>query len=394
MRLTTLLYNEHYKEREGILDTTELAKKKEIEGMYQARVELNWLIDWANGLDPPSDDRFLRAVQGAVLDRIDVHKPLSLILGSQPFAGCDIKCTAPLLSPRPETEEWFVWWATRHGAPARDEPLRILDLCCGTGCVGAAALRMFPNVEVVGVDVEPLALRTALDNYETASRDSTRAVAKAELAAALARLDAEAVLDKTPAEALEKLKQAVREEHAKRCECREAAWAAQGLVPGHSSSAAAGAAASENGSAATAAPDDDEQPRRYTLIESDMFRHLPEQLRGSFDVILCNPPYILPEEYETQLPASVKRWESRLALVGDARHEGQPLLYFKELRDEAPAWLSAKPPVKYTGPRMLVEVGLQARVMTKFFAENRAWGRSYMHLDCFEQPRFLEVFCD
>ena len=134
-------------------------------------------------------------------------------------------------------------------------------------------------------------------------------------------------------------------------------------------------------------------PPRYTVLQSDMFRHLPESLQSSFDVILTNPPYILPEEYKFQLPKSVRDWESELALVGDGRHTGKNLLYFKELRDEAPKWLASEPVDKnYKGPRMMFELGLQAKIMQKLFSENKIWHRVDLHLDRFEEPRWCECW--
>lgn len=58
-----------------------------------------------------------------------------------------------------------LWWAEQGDAKARDlaliamvlplpddQPLRILDLCCGPGDVGRAVQRRFPNAHVDGVD--------------------------------------------------------------------------------------------------------------------------------------------------------------------------------------------------------------------------------------------------
>ena len=38
---------------------------------------------------------------------------------------------------------------------AGDQPLRVLDLCCGPGDVGRAVQRRFPNAHVDGVDRDP-----------------------------------------------------------------------------------------------------------------------------------------------------------------------------------------------------------------------------------------------
>ena len=40
-----------------------------------------------------------------------------------------------------------------------DRPLRVLDLACGPGCLGAAVAERFPDAQVVGVDRDPILLR-------------------------------------------------------------------------------------------------------------------------------------------------------------------------------------------------------------------------------------------
>ncbi|KAL8371840.1 hypothetical protein RB595_001573 [Gaeumannomyces hyphopodioides] len=120
-------------------------------------------------------------------------EPLQYILGTQPFGELEIKCRPGVLIPRPETEAYTVRLAelirgrrlhalsshpallpaapaTTTSTPAR-RPLRILDLCTGTGCIpllllsrlgrspGAAAA-----VEARGLDVSTAAVLLARDN--------------------------------------------------------------------------------------------------------------------------------------------------------------------------------------------------------------------------------------
>ncbi len=51
---------------------------------------------------------------------------------------------------------------------------------------------------------------------------------------------------------------------------------------------------------------------RVELREWDLFRGLPA---GPWDLVVSNPPYVLPEEIET-LASEVREWEPREALVG------------------------------------------------------------------------------
>jgi release factor glutamine methyltransferase len=49
-----------------------------------------------------------------------------------------------------------------------------------------------------------------------------------------------------------------------------------------------------------------------TLVEHDLRTGLPG---GPYDLVVSNPPYVLPEEIETLEP-EVSEWEPRTALVG------------------------------------------------------------------------------
>jgi release factor glutamine methyltransferase len=67
-----------------------------------------------------------------------------------------------------------------------------------------------------------------------------------------------------------------------------------------------------------------------TVLEGDLLEPIPKELRGWVDLVVSNPPYVTPEEYE-DLPAEV-RAEPKLALVGG-------LEVFGRLSREALRWL-------------------------------------------------------
>lgn len=52
----------------------------------------------------------------------------------------------------------------------------------------------------------------------------------------------------------------------------------------------------------------------YKIIQSDWFNDIPLSMENSFSMIASNPPYILPNEYDT-LPKSVKEYEPQIALL-------------------------------------------------------------------------------
>lgn len=133
--------------------------------------ELWWMLEAITGkskaqlLANPQD---LTPEQQKTLDtwineRVNLHKPLQYILGSVPFAGLTILVEPPILIPRPETEE-IVLWTLSQLEPVRNEPLRILDLCTGTGCIALALAHALPQATVVGVDIDPQAVALAEKN--------------------------------------------------------------------------------------------------------------------------------------------------------------------------------------------------------------------------------------
>lgn len=90
-------------------------------------------------------------------------KPLAYILGDIPFAGITLAIRPPILIPRPETEEMVAWVINRF-AQYRDEPIVVLDMCTGSGCIALALAAAFPAWQIVGVDINPAAVELAQEN--------------------------------------------------------------------------------------------------------------------------------------------------------------------------------------------------------------------------------------
>ena len=85
--------------------------------------------------------------------------PMAQILGRREFWSLDFTVTADTLTPRPESEEIVA--AVLEALPARDAPLRILDLGCGTGCLLLAILSERPRATGLGIDISAPALDVA-----------------------------------------------------------------------------------------------------------------------------------------------------------------------------------------------------------------------------------------
>ena len=88
--------------------------------------------------------------------------------GNQPFGDLDILVRSPILIPRPETEDWTLRLSER----VRDiqiesqKPLKLLDICTGTGCIPLLLLSrlraLLPNRRItahaVDISMEAISL--------------------------------------------------------------------------------------------------------------------------------------------------------------------------------------------------------------------------------------------
>jgi len=222
--------------------------------------------------------------------RVQEHKPLQYILGSVLFSGLEILVRPPILIPRPETEEMVEWvMKTFNRAFPSATPLKILDLCTGSGCIALALAHTFPNAQVVGIDIDPQAIALAQENKEH----------------------------------------------------------------NHISN--------------------------VTFIQSDLYQALkPEE---KFDLIIANPPYISPQEYEA-LDVSVKNWEDRQALV--AGQEG--LAVYFAILEKASVYLKPRP----QQVQIIMELGTSSEPI-KQYAHRLGYLSVAIHHDMSGKPRWIAI---
>lgn len=94
------------------------------------------------------------------IDRV----PLAYITGRAWFAGLEFEVNESVLVPRSPIAELvtdgFHPWVGEYGAGS------VLDLCCGSGCIGIACAYAFPEALVDLVDISPAALEVAARNVE------------------------------------------------------------------------------------------------------------------------------------------------------------------------------------------------------------------------------------
>ena len=118
------------------------------------------LPDTQSSLDARLDEKTLAAVRAIAGRRIVERRPLAYLLGKTPYCGEMFHLSPGIVVPRSPIGPWL-----GDGLrPWIEAPERILDLCCGSGCLGILAARRFPGARVVLADIDPLAVATARRN--------------------------------------------------------------------------------------------------------------------------------------------------------------------------------------------------------------------------------------
>ncbi|MET9773983.1 putative protein N(5)-glutamine methyltransferase [Streptomyces sp. NPDC006367] len=99
----------------------------------------------------------------ALVERRVTGLPLELVLGWAGFHGLRIAVSPGVFVPRRRTE-FLVDQALAHAPDAAV----VVDLCCGTGAVGAALAAALGRPEVHAADIDPAAVRCARGNLAAA----------------------------------------------------------------------------------------------------------------------------------------------------------------------------------------------------------------------------------
>lgn len=101
-----------------------------------------------------------------ILDQLKNEIPIQYLLGKTSFYGLEFLVNDDVLIPRPETEELVDWVVSYNQIHKSTNPLRILDIGTGSGCIAISLAKNIPNAEVFGLDISVKALATAKKNAE------------------------------------------------------------------------------------------------------------------------------------------------------------------------------------------------------------------------------------
>lgn len=114
------------------------------------------------------DDKKLPELEAA-MERLKKMEPVQYVLGHTEFYGRTFKVSPAVLIPRPETELLcrdaiklgMRVYRMRSPYGKNAEPVRILDLCTGSGCIAWTMALSIPGSRVTAVDISDAALEVA-----------------------------------------------------------------------------------------------------------------------------------------------------------------------------------------------------------------------------------------
>ena len=100
----------------------------------------------------------------SIVEQLLQEIPIQYLLGTTSFFGMDFEVNTNVLIPRPETEELVAWILEKYSK--NRDPISILDIGTGSGCIAIALAKNLPNAKVAALDVSELALKTAKQNAD------------------------------------------------------------------------------------------------------------------------------------------------------------------------------------------------------------------------------------
>lgn len=154
-------YNELY------LKTRAILKQNNIEG---CEAEARFLLSAASGKSVKDLLRDYSLYPGPSVEKLLIEyiqrrlsgEPVAYITGQWEFYGMPMRITNDVLIPRMDTE--VIVDCVKDYLTGRKMDARVLDLCCGSGCIGCAIAHEMPATRVVCVDISAAALDVCRKN--------------------------------------------------------------------------------------------------------------------------------------------------------------------------------------------------------------------------------------
>ena len=150
--------------------TLNIRKELMVHGVEACQLEARLLVAHAAGKTVPELLRDMNLyTTDAVADQAMAYlqrricgEPVAYITGTWEFYGLPMVVTPDVLIPRMDTEVMID--AVKEILIGRKMDARILDLCCGSGCIACALAKELPASKLVCVDISASALQVCREN--------------------------------------------------------------------------------------------------------------------------------------------------------------------------------------------------------------------------------------
>lgn len=155
-------YGQLYQDtRRALLQTEDVQDAGVLARMLICHASGKSQADFLADRDLYASERIVQAVEEG-LRRLLNDEPIAYILGQWEFYGLPLHVSQDVLIPRDDT--CAVADLAIHQALFLEKDPRILDLCCGSGCIGLAIASRVKDAKVTLADISPKALSIAKEN--------------------------------------------------------------------------------------------------------------------------------------------------------------------------------------------------------------------------------------
>ena len=138
--------------------------KNEVDSFFNLLIEFHFNLKRIQLIVDPNYllDNQQEQLMFEALSKLKLQKPIQQIIGETEFYDLTFKVNEHTLIPRPETEELVRWIV--DDLKSNEEPIAILDIGTGSGCIAVSLAKALSNSQVSAIDISKEALNVAREN--------------------------------------------------------------------------------------------------------------------------------------------------------------------------------------------------------------------------------------
>ncbi|KIV98929.1 uncharacterized protein PV09_09315 [Verruconis gallopava] len=229
--------------------------------LNSARLELKWLREHAQEMAKTKRCTPWKSLLHQFCRARSLGQPIQYILGTEFFGELELICRPNVLIPRQDTSAWVLHLVEVLNKNAAQLPanIKVLDLCTGSGCIPLLFAHAFTGLQASGsTSLKLLGIDVSSTAIELANRNKEEQL--------------------TP---------------ASECTSKHLEFSQADIM-------------SDDRSSSSSPP--------------SLLKVLDDRGQLQWDIILSNPPYISPEQFNRVTARSVRKFEPKLALVPESQH--------------------------------------------------------------------------